>query len=454
MRKAALLFLAFILFSVRSAAAFPLAMTFDPWEKGTYPAGKYVNIAEVSTLYGDGISVDTVGYPGAYQWDYDFFGYSSEMLIVPPSGSVQVSGWFKYTDITPHLERKYMAMYLLRSDLAGYLCNPTCILNYTLGDSPNTWYNRTLTVSGLTPGQEFRLGFGRSDLCDMDRKLEASWAAIEVVSCRVLKVPSSFPALNQALAVASAGDTVQVSAGVYSERIVADKDYLKIIGENSSTTIIDAAAADGSDAAVQITGRNVLFSGFTLRNCHDTYGIAVHGENTTITESILTNNTVAIGVLASDCTFIKNRVYNNSQGIWLQNDAENCMFYQNSFYDNAEHVFQEAPAHAAGSWNNGYTGNFWNNYTGTDADEDGIGDTIHVINAYNADRYPLMSPYLLGDVNHDGAVNMLDLWLVARAYGSVPHTPNWNPHCDIDGNNIVNMLDLYKTATHYGQHNP
>ncbi|MEM2119318.1 MAG: NosD domain-containing protein [Candidatus Bathyarchaeia archaeon] len=453
MKKAWLLFCIFAILAVHFAEAFPLNMTVDSWAAGTYPVGKYVNIAAVSTPYGDGVSVNTIGYPGAYEWNYDFFGYSKDILIVPPSGTIQVSGWFKYADVTPHPERKYMAMYLLRSDLNGYLCNAVCILNYTMGDQPNTWYYRTLQVSGLPPGQEFFLGFGRSDLCDMDRGLEASWAAVEVVSCRVLKVPSGYSTIQQALAAAVAGDTVLVEAGFYPERVVVSQDFLKLVGENCSTTVIEADSSGGFDAAVRITGRNVSLSGFTLRNCFDSYGVAVFGEYTKITECFIMNNTVGVGVFASNLTFTKNRVCNNSQGMWLQSDAQNCTFYHNSFCNNTVHVFQE-PIQNAGLWDNGYAGNFWSNYSGVDANGDGIGDTSHVINAYNVDRYPLMSMYLVGDVNHDGCVNMVDLWLVAKAYGSVPRTPNWNPHCDMDENNMINMLDLYKTAKQYGQRNP
>jgi len=58
---------------------------------------------------------------------------------------------------------------------------------------------------------------------------------------------------------------------------------------------------------------------------------------------------------------------------------------------------------------------------------------------------------LLGDVNGDGIVNMLDLYRVAIHYGESPSSPNWDPNTDADENGVVNMLDLYIAALHYGQ---
>jgi len=46
--------------------AFPLDMNLDSWTKYTIPENHYVNIAEILTAYGDGVSVDTIGYPGAF----------------------------------------------------------------------------------------------------------------------------------------------------------------------------------------------------------------------------------------------------------------------------------------------------------------------------------------------------------------------------------------------------
>jgi peroxiredoxin len=59
-----------------------------------------------------------------------------------------------------------------------------------------------------------------------------------------------------------------------------------------------------------------------------------------------------------------------------------------------------------------------------------------------------------GDVTGDFAVGLLDLVILARAYGSKPSAPNWNPNADIDGNGAVGLADLVILAHHYGQHYP
>jgi len=91
---------------------------------------------------------------------------------------------------------------------------------------------------------------------------------------------------------------------------------------------------------------------------------------------------------------------NNHYGIWLDNSSIN-LIYHNSFIDNTKH------AHSYGSvnvWDVGYPsgGNYWSNYTGVDeksgssqdeSGSDGIGDTPYIIDANNADRYPLMGMF-------------------------------------------------------------
>jgi len=58
---------------------------------------------------------------------------------------------------------------------------------------------------------------------------------------------------------------------------------------------------------------------------------------------------------------------------------------------------------------------------------------------------------LFKDINEDGIINMLDLYVVASHYGETPESPNWDPRTDIDKNNIVNMIDLYLVAVDYGK---
>jgi parallel beta-helix repeat protein len=59
---------------------------------------------------------------------------------------------------------------------------------------------------------------------------------------------------------------------------------------------------------------------------------------------------------------------------------------------------------------------------------------------------------LIGDLNHDGTVSLLDLSMFAYAWHSCSGDSNWNPECDIASCGVIGLIDLVTFAMHYGQH--
>lgn len=59
---------------------------------------------------------------------------------------------------------------------------------------------------------------------------------------------------------------------------------------------------------------------------------------------------------------------------------------------------------------------------------------------------------IIGDINGDGVVNIVDLALVAHAWASTPGTPRWDERCDLNGDNRINIIDITLVARDYGKH--
>jgi hypothetical protein len=58
---------------------------------------------------------------------------------------------------------------------------------------------------------------------------------------------------------------------------------------------------------------------------------------------------------------------------------------------------------------------------------------------------------LMGDLNDDCVVNILDVSIGARAYGTRPGDKYWNPIADVERDGVINILDVSKVAREYGQ---
>jgi len=63
-----------------------------------------------------------------------------------------------------------------------------------------------------------------------------------------------------------------------------------------------------------------------------------------------------------------------------------------------------------------------------------------------------VSPSVLPtDLNKGGTVNILDITVVAKAYGANPGDNRWNQAADFDKNGIINILDISRVARDYGK---
>jgi hypothetical protein len=63
--------------------------------------------------------------------------------------------------------------------------------------------------------------------------------------------------------------------------------------------------------------------------------------------------------------------------------------------------------------------------------------------------FTLKHPTTSADINGDGLVNILDLALVARAYGSRPSDARWDPRCDLNYDDLINIIDITTVASQF-----
>jgi parallel beta-helix repeat protein len=144
-------------------------------------------------------------------------------------------------------------------------------------------------------------------------------------------------------------------------------------------------------------------SGNTITKNEQGISIRWSSNNNSIHANDITANTdtdIYIAESASN-TMIENNITNSEKGVHTEYCGINT-FHHNNFVNNSKQWddigFTPWPIPLPISisiWDDGKEGNYWSDYTGEDANDDGIGDTPHLIGTNNTDRYPLMKPYTI-----------------------------------------------------------
>jgi hypothetical protein len=156
--------------------------------------------------------------------------------------------------------------------------------------------------------------------------------------------------------------------------------------------------------AIELGGSGNIVTGNNITN---TQHVAIRaGENSVIIGNKITKSGIAIA-MTSNSSVISNLIENNDCGISsytygtplfpYETPPSGNIVYGNNFVNNSYNVLNSGSEGAyigkIANWDNGSIGNYWNDYYGTDADGDGVGDIPYVIDENNQDNYPLMAPF-------------------------------------------------------------
>ena len=208
----------------------------------------------------------------------------------------------------------------------------------------------------------------------------------------------TYSSIQDAINSASSGDTIYVHPGIYYENIFIGKK-INLIGDHPLTTIIDGSK--GMEPikinVIEIAHDDVHISNFTIRNSIGKgagIDIWTHYGRENISNCVFYNNYYGIQFYLSSGNHIANcTFYNNYYGIWHRcccgAKCPNSIFYHNNFTNNTIQAFDQG----INKWDNGLEGNYWSDYDGNDANNDGMGDVPYNISGGdNKDEHPFMHP--------------------------------------------------------------
>ena len=238
---------------------------------------------------------------------------------------------------------------------------------------------------GVRSGRESSwLAFAFAPYAYFALALALAFGGAQVALAKDIAVPRDFPTIQEALAVADAGDTILVAAGTYRERISLNKS-VSLIGAGPATTILDAEEKGTVVSATGVISSSTTISGFTIKNGNATNGGGIYcsatasplitgnkiinnsatngggvyvsdGSTVTITNCLIAGNLATNGAgiyelnagydkpYVANCTVVSNTASTNGGGIycpgntWSGGPADNCIIWGNRVGGTASNI--------------------------------------------------------------------------------------------------------------------
>jgi len=221
-----------------------------------------------------------------------------------------------------------------------------------------------------------------------------------------------FRKIQDGIDAVSLSGSVYVSNGVYYENLDINKP-VSLIGEDKDTVTI---IGDQSRDVIKIYDEATI-TGFTIKNSGnsgDDAGIKIYSQMNVIKDNNIYENNIGL----------------KTEKIASDNPSDSLIF-NNNFVDNQINIVD--------LYDNRWYGNYWDDYTGIDEDEDGVGDDFYVFSP-GQDYCPFMD--LSG---WDTSTNHLPIVPIITGHSQgVPYTDYSYEFvsADPDGDNVYFYIDM------------
>lgn len=186
---------------------------------------------------------------------------------------------------------------------------------------------------------------------------------------------------------------------------------------NSQRNVLDNNLIGFGTSGIYLTksNENMLSNNTATTNSH---GIRIdNSTNNTLLDNTVDSNEIGLLLSTSRMNMLENNIIvKNDNGVVFANMAESNLLTNNSLYMNGIGLyfngssgntlyqndlfnFYNAEDEGTNTWNSSSAGNSWNDYNGTDADGNGIGDTPYIVNQTTGsiDYMPLVEIVSSGD---------------------------------------------------------